>query len=186
MLYKKYRNKEEYDSTESLNQDKASKRINKYIDLRKSDFNFIDNMSFKQTVLLGILTLVILILANSAVAIYGNFYGNNIESIMWTAIFESLALGIISTFIFIFAGDDARGRYGYLGCIKITVVVSLIRGVFELVGSGITGLMPSMSRMLFILAMLAFQVVTYMIFKNKNIIYGKKAILVILLLTLFI
>lgn len=186
MLYKKYRNKEEYSNVGSLNQCNASKRISKYMGLRKSEFNFIDNMSLKQTILLGIITLGILILANSAVAIHGNFYGNRIESIMWTTIFESLSLGIISTFIFIFAEDDARGLYGYLGCVKITVVVSLIRGVLELIGSGVVSFMPGISRIIFILAILAFQVVTYYIFKNKNILYSKKAILVVLLLTAFI
>ncbi|MBY0757062.1 hypothetical protein K5V21_16630 [Clostridium sardiniense] len=186
MLYKEYRSKKKCINSDSLNQCRKNKRISNYIDLRKNDFKFIDNMSLIQTVLLGIIALGILISANSIVAIHGNFYGNEVEAIIWAIIFESLSLAIVSTFIFIFVEDDARSHCGYLGCIRIAIVVSLIRGMFELVGSGIIYSVPSISRIVFILAILVFQVVTYYIFKNKNILYSKKAILLILLLTLFI
>lgn len=186
MSYKEYENKRKNNYIKSLDQHRKNKIINKCMDLRKNDFKFIDNMSFNQTILIGILTLGILILSNSIVSIYGNFYGNKIESIIWASIFESLSLGIIITFIFIFVGDVVRRRYGYLGCVKIVVVVSLIRGAFELIGSGIISFMPGISRMLFILAILVPQVMIYYIFKNKNILDSKKAILLILLLTVFI
>ncbi len=186
MFYKDHGSKREYVYGERLNKSRKNKIISKCLDLRKNDFNFIDNMSFNQTVLIGILTLGVLILSNSVVSIHGDFYSNKAESIIWASIFEPLSLGLITTFIFIFVGDDVRSRYGYLGCIKISVVVSLMRGILELIGSGIVSFMPGISRILFILGIVVFQVMTYYIFKNKDILDNKKAILLILLLTVFI